>query len=426
MNRNILLTAILVLTAGAAFMAGRASNSSASDQSSTAGSTPPPRRERATPASPASAAFPPGTTIKAGDRAESDFRSDLTRIDEMVGIMATTDPLSRTQEWLDFVNTLDPARFEEVVDKFRSKGLTKGYMTEYAMLLTSWAKSDPLAALDYASENTGTPFARNTILTSWASSDPNGAILWAKANHEGADANPWLVGVIKGVSASDPELATRLMTEMPYSSERGKALSGILPQILKMGDDAAKDWVLGISDDRLRDGAIRRMAESLATSDPEGTADWLVSNPGDGANGAMDDVIASWAQTDMDAAQAYYQDLPPGELRTNALRGLSNQLATSDPEAAARLIDANPADASDRVYQQFVWYSFRQDPSLAADYIGRIDNSETRDSTYRRMLDGWLRRDFEAAAEWIGSNQLPEKVAGRLNSRIEEMQQRQQ
>ena len=423
MNRNILLTAVLVLTAGAAFMAGRATNSSAGDQSSAAGSTPPPRQERA---SSSSSAFRPGTTHKTGDRANRDFRSDLTQLDEMVEIMATTDPLSRTQAWLDFVNTLDPARFEEVVDEFRSKGLTNGNMTEYAMLLTAWAKSDPLAALDYASENTGTSFARNTILTSWASSDPNGAIQWAKANHEGDDANPWLVGVIKGVSASDPELATQLMTEMPYSGERGEALSALLPQILKMGDDAAKDWVLGISDDRLRDGAIRRMAESLAKSDPEGTADWLVSNPGDGANGAMDNVIGSWARTDMDAAQAYYQNLPAGDLRTNALRGLSNQLAMSDPQAAASLIDANPGDASDRVYQQFVWHSFRQDPSIAANYIGRIGDTDTRDSTYRRMLDGWLRRDFEAASSWIGSNELPESVARRLNSRIEEIGQSQQ
>lgn len=42
------------------------------------------------------------------------------------------------------------------------------------------------------------------------------------------------------------------------------------------------------------------------------------------------------------------------------------------------------------------------------------------------MLDGWLRRDFEAANAWIGSNELPEGVSQRLEGRIREIQQRQQ
>lgn len=426
MNQKVLFTAAFALTAGAAFFAGRASSPDPSSETASDSTTPPPRLNRPGSTADNSAGSNDKRSKLAGREARLASAANESLVQEMVDIMATTDPLTRTQAWLDFVNRLDPDRFEEVVHEFRSKGLTEGNMAEYAMVLTAWAKVDPLSALDYAKENTGNAFARNTILASWATTDPNGAIQWAESNHEGDGANPWMVGVIKGLAANDPYLATELLGQMPFSEQRGDALSALLPQILKQGPDAARQWATSLTDDRLRDGVMRRMAETLAQTDPQGTADWLAANPGDGARGAMDNVIGTWAREDLQAATDYYQNLPAGELRTSALRGLSNQLAVSDPQAAANLIDSNPNDASDRVYQQFVWHSFREDPALAANYIGRIENSQERDSTYRRMLDGWLRRDFEAANAWIGSNELPEGVSQRLEGRIREIQQRQQ
>jgi len=84
----------------------------------------------------------------------------------------------------------------------------------------------------------------------------------------------------------------------------------------------------------------------------------------------MDNVISAWMDTDKDSAIAYYQGLPSGDLRTNALRGVANSLALEDPVSAANFIDANAADANDRVYQQFVWHSFGEAPEIAANYIG--------------------------------------------------------
>ena len=45
---------------------------------------------------------------------------------------------------------------------------------------------------------------------------------------------------------------------------------------------------------------------------------------------------------------------------------------------------------------------------------------------YRRMLDGWLRRDFDAATTWMSNADLPENVVNRMNERIREIQERQQ
>lgn len=422
-SSRLIFAGSLTAVAIAAFIAGRTTSSNSADSSSSASqsNTPPPRINRVD---------RPDTTRSFHDTTRSfDSRGDSSQafidssVAEMTDIFQSGDPLTRTQKWLDFLNTLEPGQFEAVVHEFRTRGLTREHMSEYGMMLTAWAKTDPLAALDYASENTGSPFARNTILTSWATQDPNAAIAWAERNHEGDDANPWMVGVIRGIASNDPTLASQLMEDLPYSRERGQALDAILPQILNRGADTAKAWVLNISDERLRDGAITRLAENLARQDPADAADWLAANPSDGARRAMDDVVSTWAEQDFDQANNYFEKLPAGELRTSALRGLTNQLAMNDPTAAATLLDQHAADADDRVYQQFVWRSRRQDPALAANYIGQINDQETRDATYRRMVGRWIRNDAEAAAAWLESATLPESVADQLQSRLQRAQQ---
>ena len=349
-------------------------------------------------------------------------------IARMEELMRLTDPMERSKAWLDFINTIDPAEFESVIASFRGQGLTNTRMAEYSMLLTAWAKKDPLQALAYAEAHTGNRFARNTILTAWATSDPDAAIRWAQEHHtaEEGEGNPWMIGVIQGIAASDPMRASQLLAEMPFSDERGEAMAALLPHLLAQGSEVAQKWAESISDEQLKQGAISRLAETLAAKDPAGTAEWLTRNPGEAAERSMDNVISAWMEQDKDSAIAYYQALPSGPARSNALRGVANSMAMDDPRAAADFLDRNAADADDRVYQQFAWHSFGQAPDLAASYIGRITNEREQERMYSRMLDGWLRRDFDAASTWINGATLPQNVQERLQRRMQERQQRQQ
>jgi hypothetical protein len=171
---------------------------------------------------------------------------------------------------------------------------------------------------------------------------------------------------------------------------------------------------------------MTRAADQLAAIDPQGTADWLLANPGEASQRRMDDVIATWARTDEAGALSYFKALPSGEARTNALRGVISTVATTDPARAADMIDSYAGDVNDRVVQNFIWHSFDSEPAIAANYIGRITDEGERDNMYRRALDHWLRQDAEAAQNWIQSNTLPDSVQGHLQRRINEMQQRQQ
>jgi hypothetical protein len=429
-NRTLTMAGAIVVASAGAFFAGRMTAPS-SPSGGTAGDSEAALSSKISSRGGDASSAPDGSPARRlADRSANREKSGKGEeaLAKMETLMRTTDPIERTRAWLDFVNSIAPSEFESVVASFRSLGMTDTRMTEYAMLLSAWGKTDPLQALAYAQANTGNRFARTTILSTWATYDAAGAIQWAEQNHEPqeGEGNPWMIGIIQGLASTDPARASQLLTAMPFSEERGEALSALLPSILAKGDDAAKAWAEAITDDALKQGAIGRLAETMAEKDPAGTADWLMRNPGEAADRSMDNVISAWMDKDQDSAIAYYKGLPAGDVRSNALRGVANSMAMEDPRAAADFLDANAADANDRVYQQFVWHSFGEAPDIAANYIGKISDPREQEQMYGRMLDGWLRRDFNAASTWINGNTLPESVSQKVQSRIQEIQQRQQ
>lgn len=363
---------------------------------------------------------------RSANRPDSRSERGGDRLGRLESIIRGENALDRSRAMLAFIDQLGPNDMEEAVAHFRGLGLTESRFGEYAMLLTAWAEMDPVAALAYATTNTGGSFATNTVLTAWAGRDAEAAIAWATQNHQGDGANPHMAGIIQGIAASDPLRATQLLTEMPFSRERGTALAALLPHLIQQGPDAARIWVAGLTDERLRDGAMIRLAEQLASTDPAGTAKWLIDNPGQASRDRLNNVFDTWARQDRAAATAYFNSLPPGETRSNALRGVVSAVATSDPQEAAAMLNRHSGDVTDGVVRNFVWRSFGSDPSIAASHIGMISDPGMRDEMYRRTLTGWLRNDPATATSWIRSNPVPPTVLEEMNRQINEAQQRQQ
>ena len=269
---------------------------------------------------------------------------------------------------------------------------------------------DPLAALAYTTENTRGGMATSTVLAAWASRDPDSAIAWAEAKHESDGANPYMVGIIRAIAETNPTRATELLQGLPFGSERGEALSAMIPHLMKMGPDSAKQWIAGLSDDRLRDGATARMAEEMAKTDPAGTASWLLANLGESSTRSVDEVFEEWAKTDKTAALASFRQLPEGDARSRALRGLVTIEARNDPQAAANLMDTYPADVDDRMVYHFLWSSFDKAPAVALSQATKISDENRRNRMYQHTLSSWLEKDQAAAQRWINSANLPESV----------------
>ena len=408
------IAALVVIGAGG-FMAGRVSSPDTAASESRDGPAET-RPSRAT--TPGSA----GSSSAARQRTARESKSDrpgstADRSSRLEMILRGENALERNRALLAFLDQLGPGDFEDAVAHFRGLGITEARMGEYSLLLTAWAEADPVSALAYAKENTGGGFARDTVLTSWATRDPEAAVRWASANHEGDEANPYMPGIIRGIAQSDPARATELLVGMPRSGERGRGLDFMLPHLLEKGTDAARDWVSAITDDSLRNGAMIRLAEPLAAKDPEGTAAWLLANPGEATERRMDDVYSAWARNDTQAAWSSFATLPAGGVRSDALRGVVSSVAREDPKTAISLMDRYPNDVTDRVVQHFVWHSFGSDPAAAAGQIARIADEGQRERTYSRTLDAWIERDPAAANAWLLTNDVPQPVRDRIARR---------
>lgn len=344
--------------------------------------------------------------------------SATDKLKRLESIVRGENALDRNRALLAYIDQLTPGDFEGAIAKFRGLGITESRFSEYAMLLTAWSQIDPTAALAYAKANTRSGFAATTILSTWAATDPDAAIRWAQANHTGTDANPYLVGIIRTLGATDPTRASELLTGMPRSNERGEALDAMLPHVLAQGPNAARAWISALTDDSLRNGSMMRAADQLAQSDPKGTADWLLANPGEATKRSLDNVLAAWATTDKTAAVAYFEALPKGEERSNALRGVISAISGQDPAAAAVMIDRHAADVTDGALQTFVWHSFGAAPALALNYVGRISDPGSQERTYSHTLDNWLSRDPASAQAWMQQNALPDSVVRHLQERV--------
>lgn len=418
MKSSLLVLPAALLVAGAAgFIADR--NSQSGTTASRTGETGSPAATRSSRALHPSAAQSQRTERGARQGERFHTMPASQRLARLETILRGENALDRNRALLEYVEQLGPGDFEEAVAHFRSLGLTETRLGEYSLLLSAWAKTDPIGALAYAKENTGNRFATDTILTTWASLDPLSAIQWAESNHDGDDANPNMVGVIRGIAASDPDLATRLLTEMPRSRERGSALDAVLPHLLAQGDDTARTWIKSIDDDSLRNGAMARVAERFAQTDPAGTVSWLLENPGEATQRSMDDVYRTWMRDNPDAAIGSLATLPAGEARSDALRGVVSAVSSSNPTMAISLMDRHAADVDDSVVRNFVWRSYDTDPAAAASQIARISEERHQFHMYRRVLDSWMENDPNSASAWIRSNTLPDNVMQHLQQQSE-------
>jgi len=427
MKAKILPASLTAIVGAIGFIIGRNTNATtAASADIAAGGTSSMRSSSASATSSSAAdARRSAATARSGAEKSGNSGGKIDPMARMQELKNITDPLERTRMWLQLVDSLSPEQFTDFVAAFRAEGVPPERMGEYAMLLTAWAKVDPQAALDYASKNTGSPYARQTILASWAAYDPNSAIAWAKSNHEGEGANPWMVGVIKGLAFQDPELASTLLRDMPRSVERGEALDNLLPAVLSQkGVDGAREWASSITDPALKDGAMTRIADRTIEKDPAGAAEWLIANPSEATNRRVDDALYAMARKDQTAAMDFFNKLPAGNDRSNALRGIINATAIENPQKAAALMDNHSGDVNNRVVEQFVWHSFRQDPQTAVSNISRLSNPEEQERMYSRTLEWWMERDQQAAINWVNSNTVPPKVVERLNRNLEKQQQR--
>jgi len=156
-------------------------------------------------------------------------------------------------------------------------------------------------------------------------------------------------------------------------------------------------------------------------------------------NEAVAGVAAQWANSDLNAAIAWVQQLPEGQARQNAFNNLTWQWVQADPAAAASAAakmqparrktissPTSPASGPGRIPRRR-WRGLRvlpqgqartgalqnlvsgwaaTDPKAAADYALAFPPGQTRNQSINNIVSQWAGSDPMAAADYV--KQLPE------------------
>lgn len=334
--------------------------------------------------------------------------------ERLAAINRIGDPLERQNALMDLVGKLAPGDFAAFAEQYRTMEHFANSRGEYELILRSWAKVDPLGALDHASERPDGFGDTTVLLSAWAGSDAAAAERWALDHHKGDGPNPYLSSVIRGIAAYDVNRAAELAASMPNSRERGEAMDAVTRALLVQGAQAAMDYPATVQDPDLRGGYIAMISDRLAAKNPEQAATWLASLDADSQNRGARRIAESLARTDVNQAASWVKKLSP-EAQAEAARGVIIPMSTNDIPGTAKWVSTLSGIPNyDRVVEEFVWSCDQRSPEQSAAWIQGISDPAQRTRLYHRMLGDWARRDANAVKNWVANNPVPDSVANRF------------
>ena len=305
-------------------------------------------------------------------------------------VFSTEDPVERMTGFLKLLGDLRTneemtAVYEAMMNGFEPRGRGR----EFSMLLTEWAKRDPVAALEQtqkAGDGRGR-WGAYTALSVWAQRDPSAAVAWAQAkgptDPKDENGNWFMVGALNGLAKVDLDRAATLAQEMTRSQARGEVMDRLLDGFAKRGD-AAQKWVDTLPEGVFREGVTRRLASQLANKDPKATVAFLDQQPaGEWKKDAYTEVVDRWADRDPNAAGEW----------------LAQQDAGPDTDDPRRV---------------FAWKIREKDPESAMAWAGTISNGNRRTKVMVDIARDWFKREPDAARQYVDRQGWPDEVRRRV------------
>ncbi len=338
-------------------------------------------------------------------------------------ILGNGDALQRNQSLERFMARLDPGEFKDVVDFLghqRPKTDIESQAITSAMqiMVSTWAKRDPVGAIEALNIEPGSRSsaysARNSLLQTiasvWGARDPDAAIAWVKAQPgyplKADMEDPFMVGLIGGVAGQDLSKATGLLAEMPFGMVRRTALSGMLPQLLAKGEDAVVEWIDGLQDSNLKKGANNMVAAEMAQTNPRAAAEWILRRMGSDAEfSSIDSVMAPWMQKNSSEALAYFETLPAGKVREEALNAIVGLMQVNPtPENADWIIArAGKGEMQGASIEWVFSHWTEKDPAAAIACFESMSGQSARDASFL-IADQLAKNDPAAAVNFYKSH----------------------
>jgi hypothetical protein len=302
------------------------------------------------------------------------------------------DEIARMNGFMRLLDTLGTdGEIEQALDAVLTGNLNWARGKEFSMLLQKWAQLDPKNAMAYLEKqkDQNAKFAGyRAVLPTWTRRNAQEAVAWAETNgaaKDERDGNWAMATIVSQLSKTDPDWALRLTQGQTMSRARGRMIEAVIGQFVSQrGDEAAREMVMSVPEETLRNGMIARLVEQLANDNPASAAQWIATIPaGEGRQRALSELVDEWSEKDPAAAATYLAQYPASPDTDESRGRLAKNVLRNDPEGA------------------LAWANTISEP----DY---------RTRTVADLVRSWMKRDTDAAQKWVLSSQLANDVKQKL------------
>jgi hypothetical protein len=252
---------------------------------------------------------------------------------------------------------------------------------------------------------------RNSVAAVLSQRDPAQAVsllLESPDGENGGDGEVEL-NIFEYWGKGDPLAASQRALLLPGGRGRSTALAITIEQWIKTDRAAAIAWVKSIPDPGLAREAGIKLTERLGLIDPEAAVKFAVEKGvADGDSSFPRDACGRWVKRDQAGALAWAQTLPASPSRDVTVARMLANVATTQPQTAARLFlaelerGADMAEASGDIIQGLVKAG---DGITLGSILEHLPESERQSLTSR--VTGTLSNEMEPAKILTIGLQLP-------------------
>ncbi len=354
----------------------------------------------------------PTNEIQADGKSESDdiLEPDIfAQIDSAVKIR---DLRSRSMAFAMALRGLNEDNLSEVLDRVMRIENVKIQRDAFYPLFSNWARFDPEGAAEYALSFEGNlrKSALSASLRRFGEGNPNLALSWIDNNLPDAEErSSGITEVLFEWVENDFQGASEYVLGLDNLALREKGiviLNGI--QLTHIGSGQAASWVQSLPDDdpTIKQTAITTLAKIWASNDPQSAFEWVITPENNVFNPtAIQDVSRFWASRNPADAVSRVESLPEGPVRVNALTGLVEGWAKTEPNAAGGWLNEHLGEPGiNPVMGAFAKEIATVDPQSALIWSDAITDPSVQRATQIAVAQKWNLQDPDAVRIWLDQN----------------------
>ena len=296
---------------------------------------------------------------------------------------------------------------EDAVEVARSMRSVLGQQALQSVYMT-WAENDPDGALRALTADGGNAFnadALANVMSVVAGIDPEKAWQFSRSL-DTTQQMTVMPTVLSQMSSRDPQRALQLALAIEQPDQRNIGLGVVMQQLSQSDPMLAAQYLDQLPDSTMANQMVSQIASMQARNDPAGAMAWASTLSGSAYNNALQGIGQSLAMTNPDLA-ASMMDQVRGDARATWLSNITNSYARADPQRALAFANQFKGDPGySNAVSLAVSQLARTDPQAALQAASSLDGDSRRHAT-TRAVSNWAMRDPRAAAQWV-QNSDPE------------------